>query len=88
MLLTVCPLQRTEHSKCTETLQPVVKPIFDWFCFYIHLSFWLGDIARIPEMLANSMIEGAGVDSDVADEDEEMSSNVKKGKHRRINPSY
>ena len=39
-------------------------------------------------MLANSMIEGAGVDSDVADEDEEMSSNVKKGKHRRINPSY
>jgi len=46
------------------------------------------DIARIPEMLANSMIEGAGVDSDVADEDEEMSSTVKKGKHRRINPGY
>jgi len=46
------------------------------------------DIARIPEMLANVMTEGAGVDSDVADEDEEMSSTVKKGKHRRINPEY
>ena len=34
------------------------------------------------------MIEGAGADSDVADEDEEMSSTVKKGKHWRINPGY
>jgi len=57
------------------------------FVFFT-LSFWLGDIARIPEMLANVMTEGAGVDSDVADEDEEMSSTVKKGKHRRINPEY
>lgn len=54
--------------------------------FYI--VFLLGDIARIPEMLANAMTEGAGVESDVADEDEEMSSTVKKGKHRRINPGY
>ena len=39
-------------------------------------------------MLANALTEGAGVDTDVADEDEEMSSPVKKGKHRRINPGY
>lgn len=52
------------------------------------MSFLLGDIARIPEMLANALTEGAGVESDVADEDEEMSSTVKKGKHRRINPGY
>ena len=52
------------------------------------MSLWLGDIVRIPEMLANAMAEGAGVESDVADEDEEMSSTVKKGKHRRINPGY
>ncbi|KAL9973516.1 hypothetical protein ACROYT_G019985 [Oculina patagonica] len=46
------------------------------------------DITRIPDMLANAITDGAGVDTDVADEDDEMSSPVKKGKHRRINPGY
>lgn len=39
-------------------------------------------------MLANAITEGADVNTDVADDDDEMSSPVKKGKHRRINPGY
>ena len=49
---------------------------------------YVGDIARIPEMLANALTEAAGVDADVADDDDEMTSPVKKGKHRKINPGY
>lgn len=45
------------------------------------------DISRIPEILINSVTEGAGVDSDVSDDDDEMSSPVKKGKHRK-NPGH
>lgn len=45
------------------------------------------DLSRIPEILANSVKEGAGLDSDMTDDDDEMSSPVKKGKHRK-NPSY
>lgn len=45
------------------------------------------DLSRIPEILANSVEEGAGLDSDMTDDDDEMSSPVKKGKHRK-NPSY
>lgn len=36
-------------------------------------------------MMANSLIEAAGVDAGVADDDDKMTSSVKKGKHRRIN---
>ena len=46
-----------------------------------------GDLSRIPEILTNSVIDGAGVDSDIAEDDDEMSSPVKKAKHWR-NPSY
>ena len=52
------------------------------------LFYLLGDVTRIPEMLANALIEGAGVDTDIGDEDDEMSSPVKNGKHRRNNPGY
>lgn len=45
------------------------------------------DLSRIPEILADAVIEGAGLDSDIADDDDEMSSPVKKGKHMR-NPGY
>jgi len=45
------------------------------------------DLSRIPEILANAVVEGAGVDTDISDDDDEMSSPVKKGKHRR-NPGY
>ncbi|XP_073252697.1 uncharacterized protein [Porites lutea] len=45
------------------------------------------DLSRIPEILTNSVTDGAGVDSDIAEDDDEMSSPVKKAKHWR-NPSY
>ena len=51
------------------------------------LFFFPGDLSRIPEILANSVKEGAGLDSDMTDDDDEMSSPVKKGKHRK-NPPY
>ena len=46
-----------------------------------------GDLSRIPGILTNSVIDGAGVDSDIAEDDDEMSSPVKKAKHWQ-NPSY
>ena len=57
--------------------------------FYVLYSVFLnsGDLSRIPEILTNSVIDGAGVDSDIAEDDDEMSSPVKKAKHWR-NPSY
>ncbi|XP_058970617.1 uncharacterized protein [Pocillopora verrucosa] len=51
----------------------------------IYATTVAADFARIPEMMANSLIEAAGVDAGVADDDDEMTSSVKKGKHRRIN---
>ena len=72
------------------------KQLFEFFCrtcckcksdLFSFFSTYLGDLSRIPEILADAVIEGAGLDSDIADDDDEMSSPVKKGKHRR-NPGY
>ena len=57
------------------------------FLCFIFCFLNSGDLSRIPEILTNSVIDGAGVDSDIAEDDEEMSSPVKKAKHWR-NPSY
>ena len=57
---------------------------------FLCFVFWFlnsGDLSRIPEILTNSVIDGAGVDSDIAEDDDEMSSPVKKAKHWQ-NPSY
>ena len=57
------------------------------FLCFIFCFLNSGDLSRIPEILTNSVIDGAGVDSDIAEDDDEMSSPVKKAKHWR-NPSY
>lgn len=57
------------------------------FLCFIFCFLNSGDLSRIPEILTNSVIDGAGVDSDIAEDDDEMSSPVKKAKHRQ-NPSY
>ena len=61
-------------------------PLLVFLCF-IFCFLNSGDLSRIPEILTNSVIDGAGVDSDIAEDDDEMSSPVKKAKHRQ-NPSY
>lgn len=58
------------------------------FARSLYVTTVASDFARIPEMMANSLIEGAGGDADVADDDDEMTSPIKKGKHRRISPGY
>ena len=57
------------------------------FLCFIFCFLNSGDLSRIPEILTNSVIDGAGVDSDIAEDDDEMSSPVKKAKHWQ-NPSY
>ena len=57
------------------------------FLCFIFCFLNSGDLSRIPEILTNPVIDGAGVDSDIAEDDDEMSSPVKKAKHRQ-NPSY
>ena len=61
-------------------------PLLVFLCF-IFCFLNSGDLSRMPEILTNSVIDGAGVDSDIAEDDDEMSSPVKKAKHRQ-NPSY
>ena len=57
------------------------------FLCFIFCFLNSGDLSRIPEILTNSVVDGAGVDSDIAEDDDEMSSPVKKAKHWQ-NPSY
>ena len=48
----------------------------------VYVFLLIGDIMRIPQILSDTIIEGAGVNTDIAEDDDEMSSPVKKGKHR------
>lgn len=44
------------------------------------------DLSRMPEILVNSLTQGVGVDTDISDDDDEMSSPVQQ-KHRN-KPGY